>query len=122
MADSPRVVIPSAALVERSKGQKFIVQYLGEPAQGFALRYEGRVYAYLNRCAHLGVGLDWQEKEFFDHSGLYLVCATHGALYQPETGLCVSGPCVGKALVPLNATEIDGKVYVTVEREHAGTR
>ena len=50
----------------------------------------------LNRCGHIPVELDWQPGEFFDHSGLYLICATHGALYAPETGHCLGGRCNGK--------------------------
>ncbi len=52
------------------------------------------------------------EGEFFDLSGLYLVCATHGAAYLPESGRCVAGPCSGKALTPLRVMESDGNVYL----------
>ena len=50
-------------------------------AAAFAVRFRGRVRAFLNRCGHLPVELDWEEGRFFDASGLYLICATHGALY-----------------------------------------
>ena len=70
-----------------------------EPA--FAVRFDGVVHAYLNRCAHVPVELDWVEGEFFDLSRLYLVCSTHGAAYLPESGRCVAGPCSGSGLVAL---------------------
>ena len=72
----------------------------------------GRVYAYLNRCAHKLVELDWQEGEFFDAEYRYLVCATHGALYDPASGVCVSGPCRGAALAAVPVRETDGAVWL----------
>jgi nitrite reductase/ring-hydroxylating ferredoxin subunit len=77
--------------------------------------FEGRVHAYLNRCSHLPVELDWQEGKFFDASGLYLICATHGALYAPDTGRCLSGRCMVKGLVEVAVGEIDGWVVLREE-------
>jgi nitrite reductase/ring-hydroxylating ferredoxin subunit len=78
----------------------------------FAVRYRGRVYAYLNRCGHIPVELDWQHGRFFDGGGLYLICATHGALYDPATGQCVGGRCNGRGLSALHVTEREGTVYL----------
>lgn len=75
------------------------------------VRYRGQVHAFLNRCAHVPVQLDWQEGEFFDSDARYLICATHGALYEPGTGYCVMGPCRGRRLVSLQVWEVDGQVY-----------
>jgi nitrite reductase/ring-hydroxylating ferredoxin subunit len=61
------------------------------------------------------VELDWQQGEFFDSSGLYLICATHGALYAPDTGRCLGGRCNGKGLVPLPVTEHDGSILLIEE-------
>ena len=55
--------------------------------------------------------LDWQEGRFFDASGLYLMCATHGAVYAPDSGECVGGPCRGASLAKLRVEERDGQVY-----------
>jgi len=38
------------------------------------------------------------------------MCATHGAVYKPETGLCAGGPCRGGRLRPIAVREVDGKV------------
>ena len=75
-------------------------------------RFDGVVRAYLNRCAHVPVELDWSEGEFFDLSALYLVCATHGATYLPESGRCIAGPCTGRSLTPLRVAEAEGKVFL----------
>lgn len=76
----------------------------------FFVRYQGQVYGYLNRCAHVGVELDW-ENSFFTRAGDLLMCARHGATYQPDTGLCVGGPCKNSRLAPLPVQEREGSVY-----------
>ena len=79
--------------------------------KGFAVSSGGRVYAYANRCPHLGVELDWTPGEFFDREARYLVCSTHGARFEPETGLCVAGPCSGQSLSPLRVSVEEGEIY-----------
>jgi len=112
VASSQRLICASAQLPERGRGVRFSVERGGQTEPAFAVRFDGVVRAYLNRCAHVWVELDWAEGEFFDLSGLYLVCATHGAAYLPESGRCVAGPCKGKALTPLRVTEVDGNVFL----------
>ena len=109
--DRAVVICASEALADGGKGVRFPLVTRQGPATGFAVRFEGRVHAYLNRCAHLATELDWQPGEFFDHAGLYLVCATHGALYEPETGRCEDGPCQGRALLSIDVLERDSVVY-----------
>ncbi|MCC8394989.1 Rieske 2Fe-2S domain-containing protein [Paraburkholderia sp. MMS20-SJTR3] len=79
----------------------------GDDVVVFFVRYDGHPYGYLNRCAHVPMELDWAEGQFFESSGLYLMCATHGAIYAPETGKCVGGPCRGGKLRPLQVEERD---------------
>jgi nitrite reductase/ring-hydroxylating ferredoxin subunit len=111
MAEAPRVICASEALVDSGRGVRFEVEYFGEPAPAFAVRYRGCVHAYLNRCAHVAMELDWQEGVFFDAEGRDLVCATHGAVYEPSSGRCLGGPCNRGALVKLRIEERDGMVY-----------
>ena len=80
--------------------------------QGRGVRFDGIAHAFLNQCGHVPVELDWQEGEFFDDSRLYLICATHGALYHPASGACVGGRCAGRGLIPLPVVERDGHVYL----------
>jgi nitrite reductase/ring-hydroxylating ferredoxin subunit len=88
----------------------FDVVYCGQTGRGFAIRFEEHVYAYLNRCAHVPMEMDYQPNRFFDSTGQWLLCATHGATYSPETGDCRGGPCRG-GLVRINLTESDGVVH-----------
>lgn len=55
-------------------------------------------FVYQNRCPHMGVPLDWQPDDFVDPHSELLRCATHGALFLPDTGECVAGPCAGQYL------------------------
>jgi nitrite reductase/ring-hydroxylating ferredoxin subunit len=58
------------------------------------------------------VELDWQEGEFFDASGVYLICATHGAEYSPKTGQCLLGRCSGNGLIKLPIEETNGQIFL----------
>ncbi len=117
MAETRRLICAAGDLPERGKGVRFTVDTEGGPATGFAVRFRGRVHGYVNRCAHVRVELDWQPGEFFDVSGLYLVCSTHGAAYLPDTGHCVGGPCKGQRLTKLAIEEADGQVYLIDNKE-----
>jgi len=68
------------------------------------IRQGHRVFAYQNSCPHTGVNLEWLPDEFMDDTSQYLVCATHGALFQIEDGECVAGPCHGESLKKLPVT------------------
>jgi len=99
----------SADLVDGGTAVSFDVVFAGQACRAFAIRYEGEVHAYLNRCAHVAMEMDWQPDRFFDDSGRWLLCSTHGAVYQPDTGICAAGPCRG-GLVKIALTERDGVV------------
>ena len=88
----------------------FDVIYHGHACRAFAVRYDNRAYAYLNRCSHVPMEMDYQPDRFFDMTGHWLICATHGATYHPETGACQGGPCQG-GLVRINLEERDGVVH-----------
>lgn len=115
MVADARLICVSEALLDGGPGIRFAVTRHGRDEPAFAVRFRGRVFAYYNRCAHVPVELDWQPGEFFDYSKLYLICATHGALYAPESGRCLGGRCNGKGLTPIPVEERDGSVYFTPE-------
>jgi nitrite reductase/ring-hydroxylating ferredoxin subunit len=84
----------------------------GRTVSGFALNHEGRVYAYVNRCPHVGTSLDLWPNDFLAEDGRTIVCATHGALFEPDSGFCTAGPCAGDRLTPLPVRLDDGAVVV----------
>jgi nitrite reductase/ring-hydroxylating ferredoxin subunit len=115
MADNQRLICASAALLEQFRGVRFDLPERGERVSGFVVRYGGKPYAFVNQCAHVPVELDWEEGNFFDLTGHYVICATHGAHYEPMTGRCVTGPCKGRSLQQLRVTEHDGNIYLILE-------
>lgn len=117
--DPGKLIGASAALTERGPAIRFEIDEGGEPAPAFAIRYRGRVYAYVNRCAHVSLELDFLPGRFFDTSGEYLICASHGAIYEPDSGRCAGGPCNGAGLEPLRVVEHDGRIEL-VDRALAG--
>ncbi|MEC5162219.1 nitrite reductase/ring-hydroxylating ferredoxin subunit [Janthinobacterium sp. CG_S6] len=105
------LICAADAVLEGGKGVRFALTVGGEEGTGFVVRYGGTAYAYLNRCAHVPIELDWNEGDFFESSGLYLMCSTHGAIYVPESGRCAGGPCKGGRLRPIPLREHDGQLY-----------
>ena len=98
-----------ADLHDSARAVPFEVRYVGRVCPAFAIRYQGQVHAYLNQCAHVPIELDFQPGHFFDASGHWLVCATHGATYTPDSGHCSGGPCRG-GLVKIEVSEQAGQV------------
>jgi nitrite reductase/ring-hydroxylating ferredoxin subunit len=111
MDETTIFICQSSALEEAGKGIRFPLTAGGEDATGFVVRYDNTVYGYLNRCAHVPIELDWNEGDFFESGGLYLMCSTHGAIYTPDTGHCAGGPCRGGRLRPITVVEKDNQVF-----------
>ncbi|BFO54417.1 MULTISPECIES: Rieske (2Fe-2S) protein [Comamonadaceae] len=119
MTDAPGPAIPlcpSDALREGGDAVPFDVVWAGQSCRAFAIRYQGQVHAYLNQCTHVPMEMDWQPNRFFDDTGNWLLCASHGAAYRPDTGACAGGPCRG-GLVKIAISEESGVV-----RWHTGSQ
>lgn len=100
----------SGQLKDSAPAVAFEVAYFGRAEAAFAVRFLGQVHAYLNRCSHVPMEMDYQPNDFFDSTGQWLICATHGALYDPPTGHCRMGPCRG-GLIKIEVTEANGTVH-----------
>ncbi len=110
-----KIVCKSEEIDSGGIGYKFHVTRGGMAHPAFVVRFKNSVYGYLNRCAHLMLQLDYGNSEFFDTAGEYLVCCNHGAMYEPDTGLCINGPCYGGKLIQLSMDEQDGYVVLADE-------
>jgi nitrite reductase/ring-hydroxylating ferredoxin subunit len=110
MSDGAQFLCRSDELIERGKGVGFDVMLWRQSARGFALRIDGRVVAYINRCAHVPTELDWNPGEFLDAERTTIVCAVHGAQYSPASGHCLGGPCGRGRLMPVTVSESGGEV------------
>jgi nitrite reductase/ring-hydroxylating ferredoxin subunit len=98
--------------VPHGSSKKFILSCKGRQIEGFVVNYHGSFYAYRNRCCHIPMPMDWFENQFLSEDGRYIICATHGATYDPETGECVAGPCPGEYLERLPLQILNGTIFV----------
>lgn len=94
-----------ARVGEIAPGQtkKFFLHCDGHEIEAFVINHRGALHAWVNRCCHVPMTMDWIENRFLTEDGAYIQCATHGACYEPGTGQCVAGPPIGQCLtrVPL---------------------
>jgi nitrite reductase/ring-hydroxylating ferredoxin subunit len=116
MAARARVICASADLTEGGAGVRFEVGEGAAHTPAFAIRWNGEVRAYLNRCTHVAMELDWIPGRFLDVERKVLLCSTHGAEYDPASGACLGGPCRG-GLAALPVVERDGLVIVDDDAE-----
>ncbi|MBO69107.1 MAG: (2Fe-2S)-binding protein [Acidiferrobacteraceae bacterium] len=100
-------------LVVGGRGFRFKVQREGQLWPAFVVRHSSGVAAYINRCSHLALELDWSQGTFFDIDKASIICSTHGALYEAVTGECIGGPCAGKPLETIQVTENDRFILLT---------
>ncbi len=107
----PQRLCASAELEDKGTAVVFDVLHHREPVRAFALRFDGRVVAYLNRCVHVQAEMDWQPGQFLDDRREVIVCSLHGATYEPLTGRCAGGPCGHGRLTAIEVEEQAGSVY-----------
>jgi nitrite reductase/ring-hydroxylating ferredoxin subunit len=100
-------LVASLGEIGHGCSKKFTLRRGQRELEALIVNYEGDHFAYMNRCPHTGITLDWVNNQFFSSDTRYLMCATHGAVFEPPSGECVWGPCFGLSLqsVPI---EIDG--------------
>jgi nitrite reductase/ring-hydroxylating ferredoxin subunit len=92
------------------ESRKFLLRCGDREIECFVVRWRGELHAFVNQCRHVAMSLDWVENQFFTEEGDFLLCPTHGALYAPDTGECVSGPPCGKSLHAVPLTESGGEI------------
>ncbi|MCB1625323.1 MAG: Rieske 2Fe-2S domain-containing protein [Pseudomonadales bacterium] len=110
-------VLCSVAELEPSGCRGFSVGEGNWPLRGFVVRTTSGVAAYVNRCPHAGHGLNLLPDRFLTPDGSLIVCRSHGALFEKATGLCVAGPCAGRALTPVQVVVLDGYVLLDASVE-----
>lgn len=98
MNERPPVEVPDSSELREGQTVVFPIELLGRQREAFLLRHGGRLHAFLNECPHWAVELDLGDGHFFDEGLGRIYCKNHGALFHPETGVCETGPCLGRAL------------------------
>lgn len=90
--------------------RSFVVEVEGRRQSVFVVRRGAQVWGYVNSCPHVAVPLDWETDRFLDITQQVILCGTHGARFEIETGFCLWGPCRGKALSAYPVTLLNGVV------------
>jgi nitrite reductase/ring-hydroxylating ferredoxin subunit len=92
---------------------KFMLPIRGADEECFLINFGGEFHAYVNRCRHVPMAMDWVDNQFFAEAGRYLMCQTHNAYYEPASGECIAGPptACGKFLYRVPTEIEEGVIY-----------
>jgi nitrite reductase/ring-hydroxylating ferredoxin subunit len=112
--DRMEIRIDGAPAMAHGETRTFDFPRNGRTGQGFLIRHNGAFYAYLNQCCHWPVPLDMGDNDFYYAPADRIMCKTHGAVYQPDTGICDYGPCVRAVLESFPVRAGADHVIVTV--------
>jgi len=104
-------LVGSVGELEHGTSKKFTMRRGGRELEALLVNYQGNHFAYVNRCPHTGITLDWVNNQFFSSDNRYIMCATHGAVFEPPSGECIWGPCVGLSLQSMPIEIDDGQIY-----------
>ncbi|HTJ91671.1 MAG TPA: Rieske 2Fe-2S domain-containing protein [Pararobbsia sp.] len=96
-------------LADIADGCAMAVQ-VDDNTQYVVVRRGSDAWAYLNRCPHFSIPLDFEPGVFCTYDANTLMCAHHSAMFRFEDGLCVDGPCQGAALTKVDVVVLDGHV------------
>lgn len=108
------VRVPGAARLAEGQSQVFSVTQDGREREAFVLRRAGELHAFQNECPHWAIELDLGDGHFFDPELDRIYCKNHGALFFVDSGLCETGPCLGRSLVRFSVTVSGDDVLVEV--------
>ncbi len=108
---STRRFVGSVGEIEHGKSKKFTLRRGHRELEALLVNFEGQHFAYINRCPHTGITLDWVNNQFFSSDNRYIMCATHGAVFEPPTGECIWGPCLGLSLQSVPVEIEEGRIY-----------
>ncbi len=115
--DPDEVIVAQANEVTPGTTKKFMLPLPDAPVEAFVVNFEGELHAWVNRCRHVPLTMDWVENRFLDESGTHIVCATHGAMYEPNTGECIAGPAFGRSLIRVPIRVAHGQVLARIPEE-----
>jgi nitrite reductase/ring-hydroxylating ferredoxin subunit len=98
-----------------TSSKAFFVETKQQQLELFIIHHNLVYHAYLNRCPHTGVNLNWQPDQFYDYDHKFIQCSTHGALFRIDSGYCIRGPCAGLSLTKLELLITENKIYLDLD-------
>jgi len=104
------------AVNELSEGQyrEFQIDHDGEPVWLIVTRHRGQPRAWYNLCPHQGRPLNFAPNRFLTDDNNHLVCAHHGAVFDPGSGACIAGPCKNAELRKVAIVESKGQIRASL--------
>lgn len=111
----PWIAVATMEQLQKNQSVKFRFRRDGIKRDGFAALFAGQVIVYENICRHLPITIDYADNRFFTGDGKEIICQTHGAIYEPLTGLCTRGPCEGASLFKIAFEVREGVIRVESE-------
>jgi nitrite reductase/ring-hydroxylating ferredoxin subunit len=110
-----RYLVGRTVDLKRGESMKFLMPVRGTEEECFLINFRGHFHAYVNRCRHVPMAMDWVDNQFFAERGRYLMCQTHNAYYEPSNGECIAGPpdTCGKMLYRVPLEIEDGNIFAT---------
>jgi nitrite reductase/ring-hydroxylating ferredoxin subunit len=114
-----RYLVGRTVDLKRGESMKFLMPVRGTDEECFLINFRGHFHAYVNRCRHVPMAMDWVDNQFFAEHGRYLMCQTHNAYYEPSNGECIAGPpdTCGKMLYRVPLEIEDGNIFATPPAE-----
>ncbi len=112
MSEIGEVVVCEFAELEELDCREFSIGEGDWPFKGFVVRKGAQAYAYQNFCVHVGHPLNWSPNSFLTPDKSQIICASHGAMYEIESGRCAGGPCKGRELRRVECKIRDGMIVV----------
>jgi nitrite reductase/ring-hydroxylating ferredoxin subunit len=106
------VTVEGGAKLSPFESRVFVYREEGLRREGFVLRLEDGFVAYANRCPHWGVDLDFGIGEFYVADLGKILCRNHGALFEPRSGRCEWGPCIGLFLKTFEVRRLGANLVV----------
>ncbi|MDB5435506.1 MAG: 2Fe-2S ferredoxin [Phenylobacterium sp.] len=106
-ATPPGVALCPLETLADPGARNFVLQIGQARFHGFVVRKGGAVHGYVDRCPHMGLPLAQTLDDYLTPSGELIACSWHGALFRPDDGRCVGGPCAGHSLLawPVEVSE-----------------
>jgi nitrite reductase/ring-hydroxylating ferredoxin subunit len=111
-----QLYLSSSSEISSGQAFKFKFNINDRKLEGFLINEKGQYFAYINRCRHMGITLDWDTNDFYTVEKDAIICKTHGATYRPSTGECTHGPCLGKSLYSLPLLIQSDQIFLDLEK------
>jgi nitrite reductase/ring-hydroxylating ferredoxin subunit len=90
--------------------RNFVLEIGGKRFHGFVVRRGLTVIGFVDSCPHMGLPLAKRLDAYLTEDAKLIQCDWHGALFRPEDGLCVGGPCQGQSLLAWPVEVVNGVI------------